>query len=467
MSTDKVGDDLKMKTISVRSLASIGFTCVVLSSCHTAPSSKASDIHVNTLSSEKITRTQPILSSSMKINEKKLSGELTLEDAVSLSLVYSPELQVYSTEVRIKEALALQARLFPNPELEGEVEEFGGTGPRKGFTSAESTIKVSQLIEMGGKRGKRAAIGRYDKDLAQWDFESKKLDVIEKTKVAFIDLLLFQEKLKISEHLNTLATELHGTIEEKVQAGKVAPLEGKKARIALSFSKLEMEKNQRELSIAHQRLKSLWGDLKVKIQKVSGKLDVSQLPVALQHTFEDAQANPEILRLKIEAERSKAVSQLERASRIPDITLSAGVKHFEETKDEAFVVGLSIPLPLFDRNQGNVSAAKEEERKVQELSLLAKTRIESDLLQLNQETSLVYSEVRALEDDILPNAESSFADSKEAYLRGKVDYLDLLDSQRTLFEVKVKHMEALGNYHKLHARIDRLIGGALNESTEK
>jgi cobalt-zinc-cadmium efflux system outer membrane protein len=403
---------------------------------------------------------------SNRLTLENLPDQLTLEDALALTLMYNPELQMYSTEIQIQEARALQSSLFPNPEIEGEIEEFGGTGPRKGFSSAETTIKVSQIFELGGKRKKRTSIGLFEKKLAQWDLERKKLDVITKTKIAFIDLILLQEKLALSEHLIQLAKEVHSTIEEKVNAGKVSPLEGKKANIALSFSQLEMGKIHRDILVAKQYLSSLWGDLKVKVQGVVGDLKVTH-PKALEHNFDQAKENPDLARLNTEMLRSQAIFQLEQANRIPNLTISAGVKHFEETSDQAYLVGLSFPLPLFDRNQGNYSASLYEDKKAKESSFLEKNRIENELLRLHQEADFTFTEITTLEKNILPNAEESFTDSKEAYLQGKRDYLDLLDAQRTLFEVKVKHLESLGKYHKLHFLIDRLIGGSLGEDVEK
>jgi len=83
------------------------------------------------------------------------TGVITLRQALALALMHNRELKVFSWDVRISQARQLQASLPPNPELEVEVEEVGGPGDRSGFDGAETTIQLSQLIELGDKRKKR------------------------------------------------------------------------------------------------------------------------------------------------------------------------------------------------------------------------------------------------------------------------------------------------------------------------
>src|SRR5262249_20755524 len=76
-------------------------------------------------------------------------GELTLRDAIAAALRGSPELDAFASEVRAREALALQAAALPNPELVFELEDFAGSGERQGFDSAQATLSLAQLVELG------------------------------------------------------------------------------------------------------------------------------------------------------------------------------------------------------------------------------------------------------------------------------------------------------------------------------
>src|SRR4030066_235049 len=83
------------------------------------------------------------------------TGTIPLRDAVALSLVNNPKLKAFSLDIRAAEARKLQAGLLPNPEIDVEVEEFGGTGDRTGFDSSQTSIQIAQLIELSDKRSKR------------------------------------------------------------------------------------------------------------------------------------------------------------------------------------------------------------------------------------------------------------------------------------------------------------------------
>ncbi|MHC4682264.1 MAG: TolC family protein, partial [Planctomycetota bacterium] len=120
---------------------------------------------------------------------------MTLPRALSLALMHNPVLKAFSWEVRASEARALQASLWPNPELDVEVEEVGGAGDRSGFDGAETTVQLSQFIELGDKRGKRTKVASLENDISQWDYEARRLDVFTSVVKAFTETLAAQERL--------------------------------------------------------------------------------------------------------------------------------------------------------------------------------------------------------------------------------------------------------------------------------
>ena len=198
---------------------------------------------------------------------------ITLRDALSLALLRNPELVAFSYEVRAREARILQAGLLPNPEIEAEVEDFGGEKAHKGFQAAESTLRLSQLIELGGKRQNRKNVARFDKSLSCWDYESKRLDVLSGTAIAFIEALFTQESVDLAREQHRIAQEVYNTVSEKANAGKVSPLEETKAKVALSTSRSELERAERDQNSARQGLSSFWGSADVYFDKVEGDFD--------------------------------------------------------------------------------------------------------------------------------------------------------------------------------------------------
>jgi len=164
-----------------------------------------------------------------------------------------------------------------------------------------------------------------------------------------------------------------------------------------------------------------------------------------------------------ELERSEAALNLARSEAVPDLTLSAGVRNFQETDDNAFVVGVSIPIPFFNRNQGGVSEARARVDKAQSEQRAAKVGLVTGLSDTWQSLSAAYTEAVGLRDEILPSAQSTYESTELGYREGKLDFLQMLDAQRTLFTVKRQYLLALGSYHLASTDMERLVGVPLSD----
>jgi cobalt-zinc-cadmium efflux system outer membrane protein len=396
------------------------------------------------------------------------SEEITLLQALTLALLYNPELAASSWEMRSGEARSLQAGLFPNPEIEVEVENFGGSRKEenpdgtsdsiKRFDGAETTVALSQLMELGGKRSKRKRVADSEHDLLIWDYETKRLDTITSVTNAFIDLLGLQERMVLTDGLVELSQDVFNTVSERVKAGKVSPVEETRARVALSTIQIEQDRVTRELEAGRKRLAAMWGSNTPTFHRVAGTLEeITALPPYESLIARIAQ-NPDISRWDTELEQREATLHLEKAQRYPDLTIAGGVRYFEESNDQVYVMGMSLPLPFIDRNQGGILEATYALQKAKQERTAAEVDTISTLDETYQTLLSAYTEVTILRDTILPGAESAFNASQEGYLEGKFSYLDVLDVQRSLFDAKDTYINSLLTYHKALADIERLIG---------
>lgn len=403
---------------------------------------------------------------STAIQFKEPSGVIRLRQALSLAMIKNPELIALSWGVRVQEARTLQTSLFPNPELGVEVEEFGGTGELRGFDAAATSLQLSQLVELGGKRSKRTQIASLERDLSGWDYEIKRVDILTDVTKAFIDVLAAQERLSLTKELVRLAEQVLNTVSERVKAGKVSPVEETKAMITLSTSRIELERAKRSLETTRKQLSSAWGSTSPIFEKVDGELDaITPIPSAEQIVSRISN-NPDIGRWAVEIEQRQASVKLEHAMRIPDLTFSGGIKHFNETDNNAFVLGLSIPLPIINRNQGGVLEAQYSLAMAEEESKAVSVQVQTALTHAYQELSTAFVEATALKNDLLPGAQSAFDAAKEGYRQGKFGYLDVLDAQQTLFKARIQYIEVLTVYHKAFADVERLIGERLDAVKE-
>lgn len=387
---------------------------------------------------------------------------LTLQQALALALLHNPELEAFSVEIRAKDAQLLQAGLYPNPELETEAEEFGGGKGMNEFDGVETTIWLSQLIPLGGKISKRKRVAALEKDLSVWDYESKKLDVLTLTAKAFIEVLASQERLHLAKELNTLAQDVLETVSARVKAGKDFPVEKTKAEVALSTSIIKLERAQRVLEATRKNLTLIWGNNNPKFKKAEGDLYTTKDIPSLGNLQEKISQNPDIARWKQEIEMRKAVIKREDSKAIPDVTFSFGKRFLAEDNTDAFVMGFSLPLPVFDRNQGSRLEAKHRLSKAKKDEEAVKLQILSFLSQSYEALHAAFIEVNILKEAVIPDAKKVFDSASEWYRKGKFSYLQVLDAQRTLFEIREQYIDALTGYHQGVNNVERLIADKIN-----
>ncbi len=393
------------------------------------------------------------------------TGVLSLREALSAALLGNPDLAASSWEVRAQEARALQAGLLPNPEVGLEVEEFAGSGESTGFRAAEFTLGLGQLIELGGKRAKRVRVASLESDLAAWDYEIQRLDVFTQTAKAFVVVLAAQELLTLSEEMVGLSERVLETVAERVKAQSESPLEESKARVVLSTATIQRENAKRALEVARRQLAATWGSPSAVFERVTGDLGVMRpIPMAAQ-LDRLLEQSPDMARWLVEVEQRLAALDLERAGAVPDLTVGPGVKRINQFKDStqyALVLGLSMPLPVFDRNQGGILEARRNLRKALEERRATEVGVRTALAAAYEALSSSYAEALALRNDVLPEAHRVFDGVREGYRQGKFEFLDVLDAQRTLFEARGQYIEALAAYHVAVPDVERLTGRSLD-----
>lgn len=399
----------------------------------------------------------------MTFAQEQLTAERSPKRTLSLHEVLkrineSPALRSAAKSIDIQEGLSEQMTLLPNPEIAIEVENFGGEDDLKDFDGAETTVSVSQLIELGGKRGVRKGIASHKKSLAEWDYQIQSRNLQLDAMKAFYTVLAAQERQSQVSQLLSLATQGYQAVADRVSAGKVSPIQELRASVELNMARNSWEGSQRQLLQARQDLSSLWGESTPDFDVLTGNFDVLQEPPAwaeLQTSFLD---NLEVKRWEAELARKKANLGLERANRIPDVTISFGIRNYQETNDNAFVAGLEFPLPLFDRNQGGQKAAQSEVSQSLYQRDADVAKLESDLRSTYQAFLATFHQASSIKQDIMPAAEKASEATQIGYQEGKFNFLEALDAQRTLFEVKNQYIDAFSAYHEARFNVMKLAG---------
>lgn len=395
--------------------------------------------------------------------EAEVPGDsLTLEHALALALLHNPDLNAQSWTISAKEALALQASLLPNPELAVEIENIAGSGNFSGLNQSETTLQLSQLVELGGKRAKRTRVSALESDLAAWDYEIIRLDVLAQVTLAFTDLISAQERRALNQELVNLAQEFVAMVLRRVEAGATSPAEASRARVALSNAQIELERSEREITAARRRLAATWGSQDPFFQEAIGSLTADVDIPEVGDLLRLVSQNPEVARWAVEMEYRRALLSLEQAGGIPDPRISGGVRRVNETDDNAFVAGISLPLPIFSRNQGSTAAAGAQINQAEWSQRATQVRTIALLTQFYEALLTAFNEVKKLQNEVLPEAQNAFDTITAGYNLGKFGFLDVLDAQRTLFNSRAQYLRASTEYNRLKAEVERLIGQSLD-----
>lgn len=392
-------------------------------------------------------------------------GPLTLREALAAAMLGNPSLSTFAWDVRVREAQALQASLLPNPTVEFEVEQIAGTDELSGVDAAESTLVFSQLIELGRKREHRTRVAELNQDLAAWDYEVARVAALADAATAFFEVLAMQERLMLAQENLQIAQEAQRVIQQRVEAGAVSPLDATKAKLLAARARIDVERATRALNATRLALAATWGSRRPRFENVVGEFEqISALPLLSDAAQLTAQ-NPQVARWAVEIAQRQAQVQLERSRAVPDMVAGVGAQHISESDDVAAVAQFSLPLPLFDRNQGGILEARYELIKAHRSKLAAEVRIATAIGQAYERLVAAHAAVGALEQEVLPAAQAAYEGVATAYNEGKVGYLDLLDAQRTLFETRDEYVEALASYHTTVVDLESLLGQPLSAMT--
>lgn len=363
-------------------------------------------------------------------------GPLALDQAIELALRRNPDLAASAYELSAARARITQAGLRPNPELATEMENFSGSGVVKGADALESTLSLSQVIELGGKRRLRVGAAQADLDLVSVEQRARQLDVLAQVTAKFIDVVAAQERVRSAGLSRELTQRTLDAISARVTAGRSPEAERSRARIALLRAELDERQVQSELRGARHALASLWGDVEPTFTAAQADLFALPLVVPLAELTARIERNPDIARFASQARLREAELQLARAQARPNLVLGIGVRRLDETSDTALVAGFSMALPVFDRNQGAIRVAQVLRAQTEAERDATLIRVEATLLALHQQMTTARERVVALREQALPQARIALDQTQSGYDRGRFSFLELATAQQDLLELQ-------------------------------
>ncbi|MBF8757712.1 TolC family protein [Pseudomonas guariconensis] len=376
---------------------------------------------------------------------------LSLSQAIEAAYAQNPDLAAASREIGIAEGERRQAGLVPNPELSWEAEDTRRD-------TRTTTVTLSQALELGGKRGARIEVASAGQTVAQLELERQRNGLRADVVQAFHAALRAQTALELAQQSQALTERGLRVVQGRVKAGQSSPVEATRAQVQLAQAQAQVRRAESQRVVANQSLARLTGSP----QAAFARLDAGELspgPAPRAETLLDRVSQTADWRLaEAQILRGEASLGSEKAKRIPDLTVSLGSQYSREDRERVNVVGLSMPLPLFDRNQGNVLAAARRADQARDLRNAVQLRLHSDTRSAVSQWASAMQEVQAYDRTILPSAQQAVDTATRGFEMGKFAFLDVLDAQRTLIEARGLYLEALASATDARAQVERLYG---------
>lgn len=381
---------------------------------------------------------------------------VTLEHALDLAISRDPELSRLDLVAESASGQVEQASLRPNPVIGAEVENFLGTRSRSGISGVEVTIGISQLIETAEKRQRRTQLAERQKALVAWDAEARLASLEADVREAFVAVLLAQRSVELEGELLALAQRSLEETAHLVDAARAPEVDRSRAALAVQRQTFALRRAERALETSKQSLAAIWGLLPAPAFTVAGEVRIETPPDLLQLVSALSQTAA-LARFTSETSTREAALELEKARATPDIEVSAGARYFNDSDGEAaFLVGVQVPWPFFDKNQGNIRSARANLRAVEHEREVVRRELLQSLAAAHRVLVNTFAEARSLEEDLRPAAERTLTDTEAGYERGQFNILSVLESRRALYEIRQAHLDALQRYAAARAQIEAL-----------
>lgn len=394
----------------------------------------------------------------------------SLSQVIEYSQQNNGDLRAFREEKGVRDAGKVRAGLLPNPTLDIEA----GTGALTGSKNENSlALGLSQEFFLAGKRGKRLAVAEREVEIYRWHLADRERLLADEVKTAFYDALLAKERLALTDRSIALNRQLFDVTNERLAAGDIPELEMNLVKVELARSEGARIEVAKVMLQNQARLSALMGLPPDSQPAIEGKLE-ADVPGAksLANLKQLAQVNrPDLKALEAEKVRGDADVILADAERIPNLTAGLVFRRDAtsmeiggvEGKDTAYTIGvrLSIPIPVFDRNQAGIQEARAKKNgsdaRLTAAARIVEREIETAHASL-QNASAVLALYRA---DIMPQLEENLKLTQEAYRLGEVGILSVIQEQKKFFEVSDGYLTALHDRQTALVKLETAVGTAL------
>ena len=380
--------------------------------------------------------------------------KITLEQALAEALGKNLSLLAERVNISIAEARLITARLRPNPVVSagGDHLDLLGTGFNEinNAGPAEFNLRTDFTIERGGKRPSRIAVAQHALGVAELEFLNAVRGLRLEVQSAFVEALLAKHRVELARQNLEALNRIVEVNQVRWRAGDVAEVELIRSRVAALQQANALRRAELDLRTVLIRLQTLMGRTQPAPDfDVSGELRREARVAPLEEWLKVALENrPDLLALRRAARRSAAELQLELARSKPDVTLGSEYRRQQGLAGTGNMLGffVEIPLPVFDRNQGEIARARQELRQAELRVRALEASIRAEVESAYRQWQATLESLAQIEKAMLAQAREVRDITEYSYRRGEASLLEFLDAQRAFNETMQAYYEARAEY---------------------
>ena len=379
------------------------------------------------------------------------SGKLTLDLALEMARINSPELRAARLNTQAAEKNVAASGRWKNPQLNVEAEGIGGD--LNGVDDTEYTLALEQTFERGGKRKSSRAVAERSIGIAFQTEAEKELDLLAEVRLAFIEVFALQEIGAVRAEQEQLGRAFVDVAKRKHAAGGGSELEVVQAELALEEILLAQTCCLGDLKAARVRLASLIGTPEAQMAELQG--DYYTLEVLEESVI--AESHPALQRMKAEIAVKQAQADLAKAKDAADITLGAGFRYEAGSNEGSLVLGASMPLNFVRAGKAEQASVLMQVDGLQAQQNEVRRKLQQELSMLTAVYGGAKLEAEMTRDRLTPKAEKAYELSRVGYDAGRFSWFELINAQQHLAEIRIRYIEALKDAHLARAEVSKFL----------
>lgn len=384
----------------------------------------------------------------------------SLPDILTLAVQHNPTLAGAEGLVKQSQGQQIAAGAYPNPFVSGSAGRGAIRDPSTGTRVTERTFTVEQPLEWTGKRQARQDAADAGSAGAAAAFEDTRLGLFADVKVAFYQLLFAQRDAELAAQNVTSVMEVLRTVHARVAAGEATSFDSMKAGVEVQKANKEVARANNTLLVAKARLNTLTAGSLGKEFSIQGDFESPKPGMNMETLAAQAlEQHPSVRRQNKLAEQADHTLRFEREARVPNISLLGS--YHREAGDESVTAGLSIPLPLWYRRQGEIQSALGAKHRADAERVRQQNELEQAITEHTQEVRTAQDQLQVFETGLLKQAEQTLTVARTSFRHGAASLLDVLDAQRVYRQTLVEYAQVRADLSIALARLERALGASL------